>query len=139
MIPGAPAADAPVSQGGKEAWLLEALGGGFDLLLFAPGENFVAPDAADLAALACDPIPVRVTIVVPQGRGGWRAPERCRVVEDLAGLAEKRYDGRPGSVYLLRPDQHVCARWRRFDPAAVRGAVQRATCTEPADEVRAAA
>jgi 3-(3-hydroxy-phenyl)propionate hydroxylase len=139
MMPGAPAADAPVSQGGKEGWLLEALGSGFDLLLFAPGENFVAPDAADLVAFARDAIPVRVTIVVPQGRAGWRAPERCRLVEDVAGLAEKRYDGRPGSVYLLRPDQHVCARWRRFDPAAVRRAVQRATCTEPADAVRAAA
>jgi 3-(3-hydroxy-phenyl)propionate hydroxylase len=139
MIPGAPAADAPVRSGGKDAWLLDALGGGFDLLLFAPGENFVAPDAADLAALAREPLPVRVTIVVPQGRGGVRAPEGCRVVEDVAGFAEKRYDGRPGSVYLLRPDQHVCARWRRFDAAAVRRGVRRATCTDSADDLRVAA
>jgi 3-(3-hydroxy-phenyl)propionate hydroxylase len=139
MIPGAPGADAPVRSDGKDAWLLDALGGGFDLLLFAPGDNFVAPDAADLAALARDPIPVRVTIVVPHGRGALRAPEGCRVVEDVAGFAEKRYDGRPGSVSLLRPDQHVCARWRRFDAAAVRRAVRRATCTDSAHDVRVAA
>jgi 3-(3-hydroxy-phenyl)propionate hydroxylase len=27
-------------------------------------------------------------------------------------MAAKRYDAKPGTVYLLRPDQHVCARWR---------------------------
>jgi 3-(3-hydroxy-phenyl)propionate hydroxylase len=38
----------------------------------------------------------------------------------------QRYDGQPGTVYLIRPDQHVAARWRRFDAAAVRAALQRA-------------
>jgi 3-(3-hydroxy-phenyl)propionate hydroxylase len=45
-------------------------------------------------------------------------------------LAASRYDARPGTVYLLRPDQHVCARWRRFDAALVRAAVARALCRE---------
>jgi 3-(3-hydroxy-phenyl)propionate hydroxylase len=39
-----------------------------------------------------------------------------------------RYDATEGTTYLLRPDQHVCARWRRFDAGAVRSAVARATC-----------
>jgi 3-(3-hydroxy-phenyl)propionate hydroxylase len=141
MVPGAPAADAPVQRGGERGWLIDAVGNGFDLLLFAPSENFVAPDAADIAALARDPIPVRTFIVVPAGRAGIRVPAECAVLEDVAGLVERRYDGRPGTVYLLRPDQHVAARWRRFDAAAVRRAVQRATCTESEaeSEVRAAA
>ena len=44
----------------------------------------------------------------------------------LDGPAAQRYDARPGTCYLLRPDQHVAARWRRFDPAAVRSALCRA-------------
>jgi 3-(3-hydroxy-phenyl)propionate hydroxylase len=48
-------------------------------------------------------------------------------VVDREGLAAKRYDARPGTVYLLRPDQHVCARWRHFDLTAVRTAIALAT------------
>jgi 3-(3-hydroxy-phenyl)propionate hydroxylase len=33
-------------------------------------------------------------------------------------------------VYLLRPDQHVCARWREFDLPSVRAAIARATCND---------
>jgi 3-(3-hydroxy-phenyl)propionate hydroxylase len=47
-------------------------------------------------------------------------------VVDVEGLVASRYAARPGTVYLLRPDQHVCARWRTFDAAAVKAAVQRA-------------
>jgi 3-(3-hydroxy-phenyl)propionate hydroxylase len=43
-----------------------------------------------------------------------------------SALAMQRYDAQPGTVYLLRPDQHVCARWRRPSPAAVRAAHARA-------------
>ena len=48
------------------------------------------------------------------------------VVEDAEGLLARRYDARPGTFYLLRPDQHVCARWRSFDPGLVRAALARA-------------
>ena len=40
----------------------------------------------------------------------------------------KRYDAQAGTAYLLRPDQHVLARWRQLNPAAVQAAVARAIC-----------
>ena len=43
------------------------------------------------------------------------------------GLAWKRYDSRPGTTYLIRPDRYVAARWRAHDPAAVSAALARAT------------
>jgi 3-(3-hydroxy-phenyl)propionate hydroxylase len=41
-------------------------------------------------------------------------------------LAAQRYDAQPGTVYLLRPDQHVCARWRQPTAANIRAAIDRA-------------
>jgi 3-(3-hydroxy-phenyl)propionate hydroxylase len=42
-----------------------------------------------------------------------------------AGLAAERYDAKPGTAYLLRPDQHVAARWRKPQAADVTAAVRR--------------
>jgi 3-(3-hydroxy-phenyl)propionate hydroxylase len=118
MVPGAPAADAPV-KGPRGEWLLEHLGGEFALLTFG---NAVLP--RDVVALAKAAIPCRVVQV-----GGDATPEATRI-EDAEGLVARRYDGRPGTVVLLRPDQHVAARWRAFDAARVRAAMARATCND---------
>jgi 3-(3-hydroxy-phenyl)propionate hydroxylase len=37
----------------------------------------------------------------------------------------KRYDAQPGTTYLLRPDQHVLARWRSLDSAQLQAAMAR--------------
>jgi 3-(3-hydroxy-phenyl)propionate hydroxylase len=102
--------------GPGSSWLLDYLGQGFTLLSFG---SAVAPPAA--AALLRDRIPCRVLQV-----GGER-DEDLIVVQDVAGLLAQRYDGKPGTCYLLRPDQIVCARWRSFDAAAVRAAIAHAT------------
>ena len=104
MRPGAPADDAPLDAG---RWLLGELPEGFTLLLFAD-DTGARPEAA-LQALAGDAI----------------APH-CRVLP-AQGLAAERYGARPATAYLLRPDQHVAARWRRLDACRVRAAIDRAT------------
>jgi len=123
MRPGAPLADAPVRAGERDDWLLAHTGGGFVALCFAGG----TPGPAEtLRALARDALPVRTLLLVPAGATG-PAPDGVTVLEDAEGLAARRYDARPGTVYLVRPDQHVCARWRAANPARVRAAVARAT------------
>ena len=114
-VPGAAAIDAPVS-GPRGDWLLGYLGGGFTLLCFGGG---IPADAVRL--LAGDGIACTVVQV-----GGKPAAGVCPI-DDSEGLAAKRYDARQGTCYLLRPDQHVCARWRAFELGAVRAALARAT------------
>jgi 3-(3-hydroxy-phenyl)propionate hydroxylase len=104
---GAPAADAPVQIDGHPQWLLRQLAGtGFNVLLFDGPDN--AALAAEIEAAAQGLVPLN-TVVLP-----------CE------GLAAQRYDGRPGTAYLLRPDQHVCARWRQPVAGKLAAALRRA-------------
>jgi 3-(3-hydroxy-phenyl)propionate hydroxylase len=45
---------------------------------------------------------------------------------DNAGTAQARYDARPGTAYLLRPDGYVAARFRAPTRAGVEAAMNRA-------------
>jgi 3-(3-hydroxy-phenyl)propionate hydroxylase len=121
--PGAPALDAPLSHQDRPAWLLGQLGQGFTLLAFVDRPEQAPPALAELARA---PVPVAPRLIVT---GGPPAPAEDRGVPcllDSEGLAAARYDGRPGTVYLFRPDQHVTARWRQLDAEAVAAAAGRA-------------
>ena len=117
MGPGAPCDDAPIRCRGQADWLLRRLGSAFTLLHFGD-------DAEALGALAGGPIPVRTVLV---RRAGNAAAQDGVLDLEEDGLVSERFDARPGTTYLLRPDQHVCARWRSFDPARVQAALARAT------------
>jgi 3-(3-hydroxy-phenyl)propionate hydroxylase len=110
--PGAAAVDAPVTRGdGTPDWLLRHLGNEtFSLLLFGSRDQYPASLFAST--------PARPVFVSAE-----REPD---ALWDQAGLASRRYDAPPGSAMLLRPDQHVAARWRKPDGAAVAAAYRRA-------------
>jgi 3-(3-hydroxy-phenyl)propionate hydroxylase len=101
--PGAPAIDAPLADG---TWLLEQLGGQFVVLYF--GSSDQAPPV-----MVVSRVPVSIVAVDPESQ------------------TAARYDGQPGTVYLIRPDQHIAGRWRAFDVKKVETAVGRATGLEP--------
>lgn len=105
MHPGAPLADAPVVFEGSEGWLLQHVGNRFQLLWFRP-------EPAALAAMQAL-LPVLVVGDAPD-------------LVDAKGRIAERLDLQPGTAYLLRPDQHVAARWRAPTPAVVRAAIDRA-------------
>lgn len=95
--PGSVCPDAPVGDG----WLLRRLGPGFTLLA----------------------IGVEVPEVAPLG--GWALD---RLVLEATEELRARYLGQAErAVYLIRPDQHVAARWDHFDDGEVAAALARAT------------
>lgn len=124
MMPGMPADDCPMRAQVDNFWLLDKLGNHFQLLVYVEDPAKVS-QASALQSFMSGEIPIEVILVTP--RGG-RSPDGLRVFEDYTGRFAERYDAHPGTTYLLRPDQHVAARWRKFDPAAVRTALARATC-----------
>jgi 3-(3-hydroxy-phenyl)propionate hydroxylase len=114
LRPGAPCADAPVAIDGKPGWLVEQLGQGC-------GQGFVGLLFQDGSSAAAPPIPGVSALTVS------RTPGIAGTLQDLDGHAFRRYDARHGTYYLIRPDQHVAARWRKFDANAVNAALARAT------------
>jgi len=110
MVPGAAAADAPIVRAdGSTGWLLrECHAAQFTALVFGTGD---AAERSVQALKACD-FQLHIVRVEAATSGGE--------------FAMRRYDAQPGTVYLLRPDQHVCARWRHPTAASIREAIDRA-------------
>ena len=94
--PGSPCPDAPVGSG----FLLDQLGKGFTLLVL----NTDAPAAVSFGGVEASTLSIAVT----------------------KELAERYLGEATSAVYLIRPDQHVAARWARYDETAVKSALARA-------------
>ena len=118
MRPGSSCMDAPLRLGGEQAWLLEQLGERFVGLYFSDSATPI-PDAAREFEVGGIPVDT-VTIAAPGHDDGELLDEN--------GNAHSHYDARPGTYYLIRPDQHVAGRWRQFDASRVADALARATC-----------
>ena len=108
MKPGTNCDDAPVRSAGKEGWFLNRIGNGFCVLLFG--------ETPPVEEVAHGGVEAKVLVV-------------GRDFADSEGLLSRRYDARPGTTYLIRPDQHVAARWRSFDIGKIRAALTRAIAT----------
>ena len=123
MRPGAAAADAPVTLlDGQAGWLLRQMGLCFTALLAAGGHS-----AAPMTELRCNPIGLpALQLLTVYAAGDAVATTQPNSLVDTHGLVAQRYGLQPGSLVLLRPDQHVCARWRQPTAQAVRQAMQRA-------------
>jgi len=97
---GAPVPDAPLRGDDGEGFLMERLPGDFTVLTVKNGTRPQPPAGAQLIVIGED-------------------------LHDEAGIFAHRFDATPGATYVLRPDQHLTARFRHYDPAKVQGAIDR--------------
>ncbi len=94
--PGSSLIDAPVDN----KWLSDLTGNSFQILAInTPAPNPLNIDGIEVKTLELPPTP--------------------QITERYLGLADT-------AIYLLRPDQHVAARWETYDPTALRKAVKNA-------------
>ncbi|MET0867918.1 MAG: FAD-dependent oxidoreductase [Pseudorhodoplanes sp.] len=99
---GAPPPDAEMrSPDGLDGHLLERLPARFELIYVGDGRALALPPDIGLTVIGRDLIDVR---------GDFTA----------------RFDAAPGTAYLLRPDQHICARWRQPTAEKIAAARDRA-------------
>ena len=104
-------------------YLLDHLGGGFDLLYFTDAAALPQPLQDVIAQVRAQGVPLRVTAI------GAAAPVQGadQTLADADGHLRQRYGiGASGGAYLLRPDQHVCARWLTLDATRLQAAFRQA-------------
>lgn len=99
---GAPLPDAPIIRSdGEPGFLSEAIGRGFIVLVIGNDADIPALDHAEVLVIGRD-------------------------ARDVQGVLAERLDASPGSTYLVRPDGHLAARWRRFDATKIAQATLKA-------------
>lgn len=122
-VPGdlAPDARGLRADGSSGPFIFECLGRGANLLCFSP----TAGQADKAAEHDAGPLPFNVVTI-----GGDEAD-----VPDCDGTIAARYGAAPGCAYLLRPDQHIVARWSTAEPdgidAALAGMMGAPSAAEP--------
>jgi len=97
---------------GDDDHLLDHLGGGFELLYFTDGPAIPQALRDVVDAQRAQGVPVRISAI------GAAQPVAGadQTFADAGGHLRQRYGvPAPGAAYLLRPDQHVCARWLTLD------------------------
>jgi 3-(3-hydroxy-phenyl)propionate hydroxylase len=127
MVPGAPSTDAPIKVDGSAGWFLSHVGDQFVGVLFSDGLSDNSISA--LQSLTGVKPAIRPVVVVPAGTRN-AGVVHIEILEDTEGMLHQRFDAVSGTFYLLRPDQHICARWRKLDINKIGAAMTRATASE---------
>ncbi|HEY9278563.1 MAG TPA: FAD-dependent oxidoreductase [Eoetvoesiella sp.] len=151
---GAVAPDAPIVAQGQPGWWLTQLSGMFVVAVFCTRQLPAGKLLKQLAELQQNPLGVKVVLVLDPGANSGHAPQSLKAPrvkfpepdappDGMAGKAERdqrvlnvvidheqlmmqRYDATDGTCYLIRPDQHIAARWRQCDTTTIHDALQRA-------------
>lgn len=117
--PGAPLVNHRLAEGD---YLLDHLGRGFTLLLFA----------GDMAAEASlDTVAGQLRRIDPElcvlwvGAGPCEGPGEQAVTDD-SGTLRAAYGADDGALYLVRPDRHVAGRWKAPEPTQALESMRRA-------------
>ncbi len=111
QIPGAPITDAPIqTAANKDDWLLRQIGKDFNLLVFGEAQAWMHK--------------LSHTRVIVVGKD----------IIDHQGLLTQRLDALAGTAYLIRPDQHICARWRKPTEKDVVSAINQASANASASQ-----
>ncbi|MFT5134118.1 MAG: 3-(3-hydroxy-phenyl)propionate hydroxylase [Gammaproteobacteria bacterium] len=110
--PGSPCMDAPITINNGDSWFLNQLGERFVGLYFAGNDESAKEDIQQSQGIPFDILTI--------------GTDETDII-DKNGLLQQHYDATPGTFYLIRPDQHVAARWRNYNSSKIDCALARAT------------
>ncbi len=108
-----------------DSYLLDHLGGAFDLLYFTDDKTIPAELREVVASVKARGVGVRLIAVSSHSAAAVDGADLT--LHDTEGRCRARYGVMAnGAAYLLRPDQHVCARWMALDANRLQAAFKAA-------------
>lgn len=136
--PGAPARNAKLDPANPKAgWLLDHFGPAFHVLVFGSDKHLLDGVIEDVRDLRRRGIEIRV-LAIQREVSPPVAPAGVDVVlSDPAGHVSTLWGCDASAVYVLRPDQHVCARWMPPSRMRVSEAIQHALMNPVSNAVAA--
>lgn len=109
---------------GENDYLFDHLDLSFHLFYFCESGGLPQNLADEIDAVAASGIAVGV-VVFSRTPESFPSDSRAILIDDSSGHIHRKYGVEHGTgVYLLRPDQHVCARWIAPDAGQLRQAFQ---------------
>ncbi len=112
---------------GKGEWLLDRLGDRFCGLWRVPRDAADGEIQTTAARLSAAPVPVACLAVDARAANS----DHTETIRDPGGHLAALYGLNPGGFVLVRPDQHICGRWRALDVDRVMAAVDRIVDRDP--------
>ncbi|GAA4405515.1 oxidoreductase [Advenella faeciporci] len=123
MIPelenGAPIPNLKLS--GKQ-YLYDELGLDFNIVYFGNEESLPDSLQKEVNELRSQGVPFKVIVLSSENTATAGADKTFRVD---AQLLQSRYGASQGQVYLVRPDHHICGRWKKYVPGSLENAFQK--------------
>lgn len=114
----------------EDSYLLDHLGGNFEVLYFTQDATISQDILEVIQKYRNQGLPIRLTAITNSGSVGGAD----QVLLDKTGRIQKRYGVlNSGSAYLLRPDQHICARWLDLDAIRLDRAFQKFPTTSASE------
>lgn len=113
---------------GDDQFLFDRLGASFYLLYFTDATEVPGDIQAQVQALREQGVPLQLLAVT--GNRQTAVSGADGQVDDHSGHLRREYGAKTGSAYLVRPDQHVCARWHQLSGQALRAAIETALGNE---------
>lgn len=107
---------------GADGFLFDHFGAAVHLFLFGEMDAVPAPILAEVEAVRGRGVPLRVAVIRRGPKGDVAGADL--VFGDQGGHFWDKYGVlADGAAYLVRPDQHVCARWKNLSPDRLRSAL----------------
>ena len=119
LFTGGPALGAPPQnlQLQHDDYLLDHLGGGFDLIYAANAQGVPSHIAQAVTELQQQGFPIRLIAISTEAQAMASAHI---TLHDPQQRFKHRYAVPIGGAYLFRPDQHICGRWLQLDAASLK-------------------